>query len=120
MTTPEDVKKDFEEVNKIWSQANIFWEIKEIDEIEPNIKTLKKYLKWTEKNTLENKEVLQYHNDRWDSIALKYRHRNQNFALAPSAQPSNSIFFWQGSELRGRIWNVRIPIFEFFHYVLKI
>ena len=57
MTTPEDIKKDFEETNKIWSQANIFWEIKEIDEIEPNIKTLKKYLKWTEKNTLENKSL---------------------------------------------------------------
>jgi len=24
------------------------------------------------KNTSENKETLQYHNDRWDSIALKY------------------------------------------------
>ena len=37
MTAPEDIKKDFEETNKIWSQANIFWEIKEINDIEPNI-----------------------------------------------------------------------------------
>ena len=37
--------------------SKYFLEIKEIDEIEPNIKALKKYLNWSKKNTLENKSL---------------------------------------------------------------
>jgi len=44
-----DIQKDFAETNEIWSQADIFWEIKSINRIKGNTETYIKERKWLKK-----------------------------------------------------------------------
>ena len=44
-----DIKKDFSETNEIWSQADIFWEIKSINRIKGSTENYTKERKWLKK-----------------------------------------------------------------------
>lgn len=48
--TKIDVRKDFEKANKIWSQANISWNIRSINKSKGNLKNYKKNRKFLIKN----------------------------------------------------------------------
>ena len=47
--TESEIRNDFKEVNRIWSQANIFFEIKTINNIKANVKDYDKDRKWVSK-----------------------------------------------------------------------
>ena len=50
ITTPEDVREDFKDVNWIWAQANIFWDVVAIDQTESNTTGFSSETKWISEN----------------------------------------------------------------------
>ena len=50
ITTPEDVREDFENANWIWAQANIFWDVIAIDQTEANTTRFSSETKWISEN----------------------------------------------------------------------
>ena len=50
ITTPEDVREDFKNVNWIWAQANIFWDVVAIDQTEANTTGFSSETKWISEN----------------------------------------------------------------------
>ena len=50
ITTPEDVREDFKDVNWIWAQANIFWDVIAIDQTEANTTGFSSETKWISEN----------------------------------------------------------------------
>ena len=50
ITTPEDVREDFKDVNWIWAQANIFWDVVAIDQTEANTTGFSSETKWISEN----------------------------------------------------------------------
>jgi hypothetical protein len=62
LTTPQQVKYDFYIANKVWAQAGINWEIKEINYIKPNLKYFTESRNWIKKNC--KPEVACVHNEK--------------------------------------------------------
>ena len=52
ITTPEDVREDFKNVNWIWAQANIFWDVVAIDQTEANTTGFSSAAKWISENVI--------------------------------------------------------------------
>ena len=50
ITTPKDVREDFKNVNWIWAQANIFWDVIAIDQTEANTTGFSSETKWISEN----------------------------------------------------------------------
>ena len=48
------VRNDVDIANKIWKQANIIWNLKEINYVNPNLKNFKKNIQWIQNNCSSN------------------------------------------------------------------
>jgi len=60
-TTKIDIIRDFEKVNEIWSQANISFYIKQIKEVNPNLKGFSENVKWAKKNFPQDEKKIRKH-----------------------------------------------------------
>ena len=74
ITSKETVEEDVYVANEIWSQANIFWSLKQVNFIKPNLKGFEKNYKWSKKRKGSKGERLR-------KIYLKFLNKDLNQSM---------------------------------------